>query len=322
VRFNPRPALLIALLIALTACQPVPRVFERNADEDNGLLRLTDSLGIIVEPVVAAPPATAQGLAREMVAALIDRNVPAYMGSRNQSSMVLAGRVVDRGREAHIVWVLRDRNGAVIGEYDQSIEGTPIAPWADGDATLMAAFAERAATRIAGFIQEDGKGEIVMPAIHVGEVNGAPQGGTTHLQAALRQSLRRMGARVAKKPGKEALTASANVHLTPLDGDRVEVAIGWIVADPFGFEIGRIEQASPFARRVVEERWGELAREAGLAAAAGMVDLVSRIDWREGFLRPDRDDEVLEPVETIPSVQITSRNDSAGLSPVELYLQP
>ena len=278
------PALLLALLVA---CQPVPRVFERAPDRDNDLLRLSDTPGIMVEPVTDAPPAAARGLAREMVAALIDRDVPAYMGSRNRSSMILAGRVIDPGRDAHIAWVLSNPAGDEVGRYEQSIEGTPIDPWARGDVDMMAAFAGNAAPRIAGFIQEEVKAEVVTPAIYVGTVEGAPEGGATRLQAALRQGLRRMGARVAVDPSDETLTARATVRMTPMDGDRVEVAIGWAVADPFGVEIGRIDQASPFSRRVVENSWGELAREAGLAAAAGMVELVSQIDWRDGFVRPD-----------------------------------
>lgn len=281
--------MLAVLVLVLTACQPVPRVFERAPDTDNELLRLTDSPGIMVEPVADAPPATAQGLAREMVAALIDRDVPAYIGSRNRSSMILTSRVVDPGRDAHIAWVLQDPAGAVVGRFEQSIEGIPIDPWATGDIALMTAFASRAAPRIADFIQEEVKGEVVTPAIYVGAVEGAPEGGATRLQAALRQGLRRMGARVATEPGDETLVASANVRISSVDERRVEVAIGWAVADPFGVEIGRIDQASPFARRVVESRWGELAREAGLAAAAGMVDLVTQIDWRDGFVPPDGD---------------------------------
>lgn len=278
------PALLLALLVA---CQPVPRVFERTSDRDNDLLRLTDSPGIMVEPVADTPPAAARGLARGMVAALIDRDVPAYMGSRNRSSMILVGRVIDPGHDAHIAWVLSNPAGDEVGRYEQSIEGTPIDPWARGDAALMAAFAGNAAPRIAAFIQEEVNGEVVSPAIYVGTVEGAPEGGATLLQAALRHGLRRMGARVAVDPSDETLTARATVRMTPMDGDRVEVAIGLAVADPFGIEIGRIDQASPFSRLVVENSWGELAREAGLAAAAGMMDLVSQIDWRDRFVRPD-----------------------------------
>lgn len=282
-----RSSLLVPLLVALTACQPVPRVFERTPGSENGLLLLSDSPGILVQPVDDAPPATADGLAREMVAALIARDVPAYMRSRNRSSMVLTGTVVDPGHDAHIAWVLFDREGAEIGRYKQNLEGTPIEPWARAEPTLLKSFAENAAPEIAGYVQEDVRAEVVTPAIYVGPVTGAPNEGGPRLQAALRQGLRRLGARVAAEPSEETLTATAAVRMTPMPDDQVEVAIAWAVADPFGTEIGKIEQASPFAARVVQMRWGDLAREAGLAAAAGVVDLVARIDWRDGFLRPD-----------------------------------
>lgn len=282
-----RFSLAVPLLILLTACQPVPRVFERAPGSENSLLRLSDSPGILVQPVVRAPAATADGLAREMVEALIERDIPAFLRSRNRSSMVLTGTVIDPGRDAHIAWVLHDPQGEEIGRYEQTIEGTPIEPWAQANPALMAAFADGAAPRIAAFIQEDVKAEVVTPAIYVGAVEGAPANGGKRLQAALRQGLRRLGARIATESSDETLTATAAVTMSPIANDRVEVAISWAVADPFGAEIGKIDQASPFARTVVEDSWGELAREAGLAAAAGMVDLVSRIDWRDGFVAPE-----------------------------------
>ncbi len=286
-----RFSLLLPLLVFLTACQPVPRVFERAPDSENGLLRLSDSPGILVHPVIDAPAATADGLAREMVEALIERDVPAFRSSRNRSSMVLTGTVIDPGRDAHIAWVLFDSLGEEVGSYKQSIEGTPIDPWARADPALMAAFAAGAAPEIAAYIQDDVKAEVVTPAIYVGTVSGAPDNGGTRLQAALRQGLRRLGARLATTASDETLMATADVSVKPLADERVEVTIAWAVTDPFGAEIGKIEQASPFAKSVVENSWGELAREAGLAAAAGMVDLVSRIDWRDGFVAPGTEKE-------------------------------
>lgn len=282
-----RFSLLLPLLVVLTACQPVPRVFERAPDSENRLLRLSDSRGILVRPVVDAPAATAEGLASKVVEALIERDVPAFRSSRNRSSMILTGTVVDPGRDAHIAWVLHDPQGEEVGRFEQSIEGTPIEPWAQADPALMEAFAAGAAPQIAAYIQEDVKAEVVTPAIYVGTVSGAPENGGPRLQAALRQGLRRLGARVATTPSDKTLVATADVRVTPMPDDRLEVAIAWAVSDPFGVEIGKIDQASPFAKNVVENSWGELAREAGLAAAAGMVDLVSRIDWRDGFVAPE-----------------------------------
>jgi hypothetical protein len=283
VRFS----LLLPLLVILTACQPVPRVFERATDSENGLLRLSDSPGILVQPVADAPAATADGLARKMVEALIKQDVPAFLNSRNRSSMTLTGTVIDPGRNAHIAWVLSDPQGDEIGRYEQTIEGTPIEPWARADPSLMETFAAGAAPQIAAYIQEDVKAEVVTPAIFVGAVSGAPANGGPRLQAALRQGLRRLGARVATAQSDETLMATAEVRVTPMADDRLEVAIAWVVVDPFGAEIGKIDQASPFAASVVENSWGELAREAGLAAAAGMVELVSQIDWRDGFVMPE-----------------------------------
>ena len=286
-----RFSLLLPLLITLTACQPVPRVFERAPDSENGLLRLSDSRGILVRPVVDAPAATADGLARKMVEALIERDVPAFLTSRNRSSMTLTGTVIDPGRDAHIAWVLYDPQGEEIGRYEQTLEGTPIAPWAQADPSLLETFATGAAPQIAAYIQEDVKAEVVTPAIFVGAVSGAPANGGPRLEAALRQGLRRLGARVATVPSDETLIATAEVRVSPMPNDRREVAIAWAVADPFGAEIGKIDQASPFATSVVENSWGELAREAGLAAAAGMVELVSRIDWRDGFVAPETEED-------------------------------
>ena len=96
-----------------------------------------------------------------------------------------------------------------------------------------------------------------------------------------------MGARVALEPNAETLYASATVRVTPLAGQRAEVTINWTLVDPFGIKIGRIKQSSPFTRSIIENSWGELAQEAGLAAAAGMANLVAQIDWRYGFVVPD-----------------------------------
>ncbi len=282
-----RFSFLVTLLVVLSACQPVPRPFERTPDSENQLLRLPDSQGIIVLPVADAPAETANRLAGEMVTALLDLNVPAYFGRGNRASKILVGEVIDPGREAHIAWTLYDPEGEEIGVYDQSIEGTPVDLWARADPALMAALAEHAAPRISVYVQDETEREVLPPPIYVGEVSGAPANGDKRLQAALRQGLRRLGARVAVSPGDETLFATARVRVTDLDDDRTEIAIAWAVSDPFGIEIGKIDQASPFSSSVVEERWGELAKEAGLAAAAGLMEVVSRIDWREGFIAPD-----------------------------------
>lgn len=277
---------LVALALAVAACQPVPRAFERAPGETNALLRLDDTRGIVVLPVADAPPATARGLAEGMVASLLDRGIPAYVGTGNRTSLFLVGEVIDPGRDAHIAWTLYDPEGAVVGRYKLTIEGTPIDLWAAADPQLMAALSDRAAARIAPFVQHAVAAEVTPPPIFVAGVRGAPTARGKSLEAALRQSLRRLGARVAAEETEETLVAAATLTLTELAGAQTEIAISWSVSDPNGTEIGRIDQSSPFSTELVRTRWPALAVEAGLAAAAGIIEMVSRIDWRDGFVPP------------------------------------
>lgn len=279
------------MALALAACQPVPRPFVPAPDEANPLLRLEDTRGIVVLPVADAPPATATRLADEMVASLIERGIPAYTGAGNRTSLFLVGEVIDPGRDAHIAWTLYEPDGDRIGRHEQAIEGTPLDLWAQADPDLMTELAAGAAARIAPFVQESAAAEIAPPPIFVARVEGGTTEQAKRLEAALRQSLRRLGARVAVEASDETLVATARLRLTERADARTEIAITWAIFDPNGTEIGRIDQVRPFAAEVVETRWAQLAVEAGLAAAAGIVEMVSRIDWRDGFV-PPRGDQV------------------------------
>lgn len=281
--------ILALALLVLTACQPVPRPFEADREAPNALLNLADSRGIIVLPVADAPPMTAEKLARAMTSALIDRNVPAFVGTSNRSSMILAGEVIDPGRDAIIAWTLFDPAGDEVARHNQSIEGTPIDLWAIADPDLMASLAARAAPAIAEFVQDEPVREVQAPPVFVGEVRGINPADATRLQAALRQALRRQGARLATAASDETLIATADITITPLPDTRREVAIVWTVNDPFGSQIGKIDQASPVEQTVIAQQWGDLARQAGIAAAAGITRLISQIDWSEGFLPPERE---------------------------------
>lgn len=298
-----RSRILVLAIFVLTACQPVPRPFEGGRETPNELLRLADTRGVTVLPVADAPPATAQKLASEMTAALIARDVPAFVSGGNRSSMLLSGEVIDPGRDAKIVWTLFDSAGEELTRHDQIIEGTPIDLWATADPELMARLANEAAPAIAVFIQGESVAEVLAPPIFVGTVSGDENIDTVRLETALRQALRQQGARLATLPSPETLVASANVEITPLSDARSEVAISWAIRDPYGTEIGKIDQASPFPRDVLATEWGNISRQAGVAAAAGIIELVSQIDWSQGFVPPS------------PETPRQSQSDSSQLIP-------
>jgi hypothetical protein len=282
VRFS----VLILLVMALAGCQPVPRPFDDVRKSPNDLLKLSDTRGIMVLPVTDAPPNTARELAAQMAAALIKQNLPAFVSGASRSSMVLSSAVIDPGRDAVIGWTLVDPDGKEIGRHEQILEGTPVELWARADPELMTTLANIAAPSIAVMVQDEQVHEVFAPPVFVGDVRGTNPRDTIRLQSALRRALRGLGTRVATARSDKTLVATANVAITPLPKDQREVAIAWAVSDPFGTEVGKIEQASPFSRTAVEQKWGQLAREAGVAAAAGIKQLISQIDWSKGFLPP------------------------------------
>ena len=281
-----RYSLLAGALIFITACQPVPRPFESDRTTPNELLRLSDARGIIVMAVEDAPPATATALAEQMVEALQNRNVPASRSGGTRTSMVLRGAIVDPGYDAMIAWTLFDSDGGEVGRYEQIIEGTPIGPWANADPDLMASLAGAAAEPVSRWVQEETVREVTVPPIFVGAVTGTGTQDANRLRTALRQALRGQGTRTATTASDKTLIARAEVSITNLPDARKDVAISWRIEDPFGTEIGKIDQASPVPETMVEQQWGRLARQAGVAAAAGIAELISRIDWSQGFRPP------------------------------------
>lgn len=282
-----RSSVVIFLALLVAACQPVPRPFQHDrAAAPNELLQLSDAGGIRVQAVEDAPRAPAERLADEMVAALIKRNVPAFRSGGNRTSLVLASQVVDPGQDAHIAWTLFGPDGGTVGSYNLVLEGTPIDSWANADPDLMAAMAQTAAEPISRLVQHERVAEVQAPPIYVGDIRGANEQQALRLRTSLRQALRGLGTRLSNVSSQDTLTASADVKITQLAGAMSEVAIVWRIHDPFGTEIGKIDQASPVPDKAVAEQWGTLARQAGVAAAAGISQLVSSIDWRDGFLPP------------------------------------
>lgn len=281
-----RSSLLILVLTTLVACQPIPRPFEADRKAHNSLLQRSGFRGIRVLPVVDAPPKTDRKLAAGIVNALLDQNVLAFVHGGNRSSMTLVGKVIDRGQNATIAWTLFEFDGTEAGRHNQSIEGTPADQWLAGEPKLIAGLATRAATPIATMVRGYEVPEVKAPPIFVGMVSGTTASEAIRLQAALRQALRKFGTPIANTPSDKALVATADVTFTPLDDELSEVAITWVIQDPFKTEIGKINQANPIARTVIEQNWGHLSRQAGIAAAAGIIELASQIDWSQGFLSP------------------------------------
>ena len=279
--------LLPLLLVAtLAACQPVPRPFSHGGAPPAELLDIPGPRGIVVLPVADAPPGTADALARAMVSRLIDAGIPAFVGRGNRSSLFLLGQVVDPGSEAHIAWTLQDPDGREIGTFRQSIEGTPVGPWASAEAALMDRLVEAAVPRVVALVEPAAARPVEVPPIHVGPVAGVAEAVGERMRSAVRQSLSRLGARTSVGADGRALIALGEVRIAGEAGAAQQVEIAWSLYDPQDVKVGTIRQERTLPPVDGRRDWSPVIREAGAASAAGLYELVHAIDWSGGFAGP------------------------------------
>ncbi len=269
---------MLALTVALAACQPVPRPFVGSSHADVDLLTRPDNTGIVVAAIVDAPPAAAAGLAEAVAEYLREAGIPATSGSGNNSSTVLRGRVIDPGAEARIEWTLAAPGESEPVMFSQSIEGTPIRPWALGDPDLMMQLASAAAPQVVAMIQGE---PIIEPVsatrVAVRPVTGAPGDGNASLTSAMRSALIDAGVELATED-TAGLAVAGTVETTPPAGGEQNIRISWLVTAGGGESVGRITQESPVAANSLDQYWGDVAVFVAQGAAVGIVEILDTID--------------------------------------------
>lgn len=260
------------------ACQPVLQPFSHTETGETAPLDLPDSGGVVLLGVKHAPPVVSNGLTMALVEALAARDIPAFTTSGNRRSHYLEGLVLDDGRDAAIVWTLRDPEQNIVDTLRQPIEGTPVADWSSGSAALMRRLAEETAPRVAAFVQSGAAAENVVPPLYVAEVTGAPGSGNRQLRNALRRHLGTAGLTLADGPSG-GLTVFGTVSVGPPDAGQQMANLEWRVVDAANAEVGKIAQSNPVVAGSLDGSWGALADAAAQGAAQGITALVRSIDW-------------------------------------------
>ena len=273
---------LIIALAALAACQPVPKPFSHGAAPPSDLLTLTDAQGITVLPVTDRNGEPLEQLTDRMVQALHERNVPATYGGNSRSSYLLLGNLSTPPAAPVLIWTLQTQQGDEVGKVVQPLENTVGTPPKFTNPTTF----DRSAAALATLIQDDPPNESILPAVHIGEVAGAPGDGNSRLRAAMEQLLPRTGLELAPQADSDSLIVTGAVTVDAPRGGEQKVEIEWTVRDPFGIEVGTIAQARPVPAGSLDSNWGLVANEAALAGAVAVAEMVRQIDWSQGFQPP------------------------------------
>jgi len=128
---------VIAALVLLSACQPLPHPFADDRPSPNApILTPPDSAGVVVMPVSGAPEPASHDLASAMATALQDQDVPASTEASNKHSYRLQGAATTQeigggNLSVTIAWEMREADGTVRSSQ-QTTQVLSQAAWKQG----------------------------------------------------------------------------------------------------------------------------------------------------------------------------------------------
>jgi hypothetical protein len=283
------PAAALALLLA--ACQPLPHPFAFDRPPA-ALLRVRDSVGVAIAPIVGVPKPAARKLADAMAKALLKHDIPASDRTTSLGSYQLYGRLdalrPRQGQAALVaLWRLYDAKGHTVGERRAEV---PL-PEADNaaqaaDDKLIEALAGLSADRLAPLLEDQPpparpavKAAVARQApptrIAVGRITGAPGDGAAALAEAVTAVLRTRGLAIAGTGEKPDLFIDCAVSVVPSPGGTEHVALVWRVRRADGGQIGTVGQQNDVPKAALAGRWGDLAYNIATAAGGGLMQLVA-----------------------------------------------
>jgi hypothetical protein len=272
--------LLPLLLLLVAACQPLPHPFAADGVSEPPPLPPPDSADIVVTPVMGAPPTVAKALAE----ALRQADIPAAVedagnrGSDRLTSKALAQPEASGRATVTLAWALRAADGRLLGE-GRVVADEPETGWRRGDPAVAQDLAGRAAPSIARLVQLPAPRAATLsePLLGLRPVTGAPGDGGSTLTRAMSYVLNRAHVALVQKSGdKESFVLTGNVKLSPPEAGKQQVKVSWVLRQPNGAEIGRIDQQNAVPAGSLDGPWGDIAFAVARAAAPGVVALIEK----------------------------------------------
>ena len=287
-RYSTPFILAIALLAhAVSACQPLPRPFRPDASKKiaNPLIAIGAHSGVVVLPVEGMPADSGTVMAREMAAALVDRNLLAFAEDGNSSSLLLTGQAIATSRDStgsqiRIIWRLSERNGTKLAEHTLDLAALKTA-WTRSSPSLLRRIAQKSAEKIAKFVQNsserDQTADRVKRSLYVGKIVGAPETAGALLRSELETALRRQALRVSSKVRKGSVVIVGTVNLAPGAKGLRQLSLEWVLMSADSRDLGKLQQKNSVTLDALEHYWPKIARGIALGAAQGIGDLLKKI---------------------------------------------
>jgi hypothetical protein len=112
--------------------------------------------------------------------------------------------------------------------------------------------------------------------VMVAAIEGAPSDGNRQLFSGMRRALGSSKIVVMDSPGADTFVVAGRVKLTPVD-DRVgQLELIWVLKDPSGREIGKVDQANPVPLAATRGSWAGFGDIVAQAAVEGVLELLEK----------------------------------------------
>ena len=112
--------------------------------------------------------------------------------------------------------------------------------------------------------------------VMVAPITGAPSDGNTQLFSGMRRALGSSKVVVMDKPGVDVFAVVGTVNLKPIDDRSGQLSVTWILRDPAGKEVGKVEQANPVPLAAARGSWAGFGDIVAAAAVDGILELIDK----------------------------------------------
>ncbi len=295
----PKAVGLVLLVLALTACGPLPRPFKPDPGWTPNPLTVPSAIvGVRVEPPAGIDAPFAGAVAGALGEILTRRGV-AVVTTRRARHFLIRGDVTPAPRASPaapgkspamlVRWTLLDPDGGEMGSHAHGIPALPEAPEERG-ADRARAVARAAAKGLLPILQGTEPAGGPLPAsiadgLYVGPVETGPgENGprAETLRRLMRAALRATALRLVDAEADARFVLSGSLRVDPPRDGRRRVRIAWTVRDAEGRDLGTARQERPVPDQVIARSWQRLASHAAAAAVEGIEAIIRRAETGPG----------------------------------------
>jgi hypothetical protein len=112
--------------------------------------------------------------------------------------------------------------------------------------------------------------------VMVAPIEGAPSDGNRQLFGGMRRALGSSKIVVMDSPGADTFMVSGRVKLTPIDDRSAQLELSWVLKDPGGKEVGKVDQSNPVPLAATRGSWAGFGDIVAQAAVEGILDLLEK----------------------------------------------